>query len=191
MTSNDDDADAAPASGDLWIGPADEAEWDDVTYVAPMHLRAWKHCYAKFVVPNYHLDQYDEVGFVVAYHNLIDEVGYTMWLAKRAGVPIALAIFGRDPDDHGRGWIDTLYVAREWQRHPDIHVGTRLLDPVLDQMDYAKIALDCATQNDGGRSFWEDRGFYPIGEGDSFQIPGYGAVNTVRYELEPSKRSSS
>jgi ribosomal protein S18 acetylase RimI-like enzyme len=191
VTSNDDDADAAPTSaGGLWIGPTEEAAYTQVTYVAPMHLQAWKDCYAKFVPEVRNNNSINAFGFLDKYKELKTK-GYKMWLAKLAGAPIAVAIFGPDPKDPNRGRIEALYVAPEWRRHQDMHVGKRLLEAVLDELDYPVVVLDCATENEGGRSFWGDRGFRSIGEGDDESIPGDGDVNTVRYELKRGERSGS
>ena len=145
-------------------------------------MRSWKDCYAKFVPEEYlnKDNRYNAFDFRRAHLNLIDEKGYEMWLAKSAGTPVGVAIFGSDLEDHGRGKIQALYVDPDWQCR---HVGTRQLDAVLDQLDYPVVVVDCVTQNEGGCSFWERRGFRPIGEGPSFPIEGYGDVDTVRYVL--------
>lgn len=178
MTSNDDDG--APA-GDLWFGPAEEAAYTNVTYVAPMHLKCWKACYGKFIPPEKYLDNKVTAFGIRDEYVRLKSQGYTMWLAKANETPVAVAIFGPDPDSPGRGRIEALYVDTEWQEHG---VGTRLLEAILGQLDYSEIVLDCATQNSDGRSFWKRRGFQPDGKGPSHEIDGYGEVTTVRYRLE-------
>jgi GNAT superfamily N-acetyltransferase len=164
----------------LVIRPAQPAEYSNVTVVAPMHLRSWKKCYGSFV-PKEHLDQFNAFGVIDEYDRLINEQRLAMWLATSAGTPVGVAIFGPDPSDRGRGWIEALYVAPErWHKR----TGKRLLKRILDELDYTVVDLMCATENESGRRFWMARGFRLNGEIGGFPIQGYGDVETLGYTLD-------
>lgn len=161
----------------------DPAELDNVMFVAPMHMRAWKDCYGKFVPHQYltHADnRYNAYAFQLRHQELINE-GFTMWLAKSGQQPVGLAIFGPDPEDESRGKIDSLYVDPDWQGRG---VGRGLYDKVLGQLDFPMVVLDCATQNLSGCAFWEHRGFLAAGPGQPYSIPGHGDLDIIRYELD-------
>lgn len=84
---------------DLVFERAKPAEYNDVTYVASVHMRSWKNCYGKFI-PEEHLNKdnrYNAFDFGDAYREITDNNGYEMRLAKSNNVPVDVAIFGPDP----------------------------------------------------------------------------------------------
>jgi GNAT superfamily N-acetyltransferase len=172
--------------GGFSIKPAKRAEYDEATDVSRMHLRAYKDCYGRFV-SRQSIDQVTEEVIVTEYRRLRSE-GYEMWVARLAGVPVGVAIFGADPSDNSRDRIEAVYVAPEWQRHP-LTVGTRLLNKALGQLDHAEVVLDCATRNVGGRRFWQDNGFREDGQAQSQFCPSHGYETAVCNVLERGRRS--
>ncbi|WP_082980851.1 GNAT family N-acetyltransferase [Mycolicibacter heraklionensis] len=171
---------ASSTAAEFSLIAVDPGELENVTFVAPMHMRAWKDCYGKFV-PHQHLtSQYNAYAFQLGHQELIRE-GFTMWLAKSGQQPVGLAIFGPDPKDESRGKIDSLYVDPDWQGRG---VGSGLYDEVLGQLDFPVIVLDCAARNLSGRTFWEHRGFRAVGPGQAYSIPGYGDLDVIRYKLD-------
>jgi hypothetical protein len=52
MTSDEDNSHAEPGSA-VDVVPAPPQAYTSIGYVAPMHLRAWKHCYSKFIDEKY------------------------------------------------------------------------------------------------------------------------------------------
>lgn len=104
MTSNDASSRGEPDStDDLCIGPAKPAAYTKVGYVAPMHLRAWKDCYAKFVDERY---LNTSASLIRDEYKKLQKKGYTMWLAEWKEIPVGVAIFGPDPEDPSLGRIE-------------------------------------------------------------------------------------
>ncbi|WP_310773632.1 GNAT family N-acetyltransferase [Mycobacterium sp. Z3061] len=175
---------------ELWIGPATR---DDYYAIGLMHASAYVNCYGKFIEPKL-LAGADATSFIQIYFELTMTQGLTIWVAKLAGTPVAVAIFGPEPlgvnpssgnfdaaSDGRRGWIEALYVDHSKVRD---HIGQRLLERISEQMDFAVIALDCAKLNKDGCAFWEKMGFRRYGDGLAHPVADYGDVETVRYVLE-------
>ncbi len=175
---------------ELWIGPARE---NDYYPIGLMHVAAYVECYGKFIDPK-HLAGLDATGFMQIYFGLTRTEGQTIWVAKQAETPVAVAIFGPKPvhagsstdtadvdTGAGTGWIEALYVD---YNNLNKGIGRQLLDQILEQMDFAVVALDCAKQNADGCAFWEKRGFRPVGDGRAHPVNGERKIETVRYVLE-------
>jgi hypothetical protein len=77
-------------------------------------------------------------------------------------------------------------VEPSWQLRADLHVGTRLLEAVIEALGCPEVVLMCADQNKGGRAFWNAHGFKRIGAGPPYSIPGYGEVTTGKFLLATS-----